>query len=207
MAPRKRLKLDPNRQPWEKQPGESTDMYMRFKCFMDLEDGRSLAQAMEFWNATTTDPRKQLTLGTIKQYSARYKWDERVQAWDAHRWESERRKFLKLRKEALERHRKQGIALQGKGAQALSQIPAAGLGPQDIVRMIVEGSRMELSALGEPTERVAHVGPTGGPIEVANYENWSPDQRDRYFRDLLSEMAHRTGAATGSDMDEDDQVI
>lgn len=209
MPPKRRIiKLSPDVRAWEKQPGESHDDYERFKVYLELGDYRSLEQALEIWNATCSNPRKQLTLGTIKQYSSRFRWAERVGAFDHEQWAAERRRLIKLKRDALERHRKQGVALQGKGAQALAQIPVQGIGPVEALRFITEGAKLELTALGEPTQRVAHSGPTGGPVEVVDTSAWSPEDRQRRFRELLGEMAHRTGGrSTGADDTDDDQVV
>jgi hypothetical protein len=203
----RRLQLDPGRRAWERQPGESGDHYAKFKVYLELGDYRSLEQVVELWNATSP-AKKHVTYGTIKQYSSRYRWTERVADYDAEVWAAERKRLIQLRKDAMERHRKAAMAMQGKAAQALAALPVNALGPGDVVRMLSEGVKLELGALGEPQERVAHHGAAGGPVEVVNAADWTPEQRKRYMMDLLTEMGHRTGSGPGGTAeDDDDQVI
>jgi len=195
-----KLKLSPDVQLWARQPKESNDDFLRFKIYMELGDSRSLEQVVEVWN-TTNGPRKQITLSTIKKVSALNRWSDRVGAWDAMQWEEENRRLIKLRKDMLERHRKQGIALQAKGAQIIAAMPVAAVGPGDGLRLIVEGARMESAAIGEPAP--VHHGRAGGP-DPMDTSDWTPEQRRAHLRELAYELGARSGAGGLVDDDDDD---
>lgn len=53
----------------------------------------------------------------------------------------------------IERHAKEALLLQQKGAEWIAAIDVGGATADAAIRAIVEGTRMERLARGEPTER------------------------------------------------------
>lgn len=196
-----KLKLSPELAPWARQPGESTDDYLRFTVFLELGEDRTLEQAVETWN-TTNGEKKQASLSLFKKISALNRWTDRVAAYNALQWQQEHRRQVKLWKDARERRRKQGVALQAKGAQVLAAMPNMAVSPHDALRLIVEGARMESDAIGVPEQdrpaaRAAH-----GDTQTLDTSEWSEQQIRAYMRDMAAEMAARSGSGLFDDDDE-----
>jgi hypothetical protein len=72
---RRRFELDPNREPWEKQPHESRQAYANYVVYRDLGPRRSLAKAA---------PDTGKSLATITDQSKKYRWVERCDAYDVY---------------------------------------------------------------------------------------------------------------------------
>jgi hypothetical protein len=207
-----RKPLDPStlkndgREAWHRQPGEPALHYRRFLAF--LEEGlggnrRRLAQVVE--TLKTLDSAHPVTVRTLQQTSYEYQWATRAEEWDADQFEHELERLRKQRQEALERQRKLGLALQVKATQRLQNIPLGDLSGNEVVRMAVEGSRLELSALGEPDRRVEVSGPRGGPIQTEALDQLSPAQRRERMAEVQEQIARRLGVQTDT-TDPDDQV-
>ncbi|KGI79322.1 hypothetical protein IL38_23720 [Actinopolyspora erythraea] len=197
------ITLASDRNAWEQQPGESERMFARFTVYRDLGEGRTLNQTAEILNSTS---RKTVTYRSLTEYASRYRWRERAEAFDVDQAAADRARMAKLRKEAVERHRKQGQAMQGRAAQELAQLAVGSLSPNDILRFFAEGARMELAALREPTERTVTSGAEGSSVEVTEVGEWSPEQRRTRLQALEGELARRLGRSSGGDEDEDDRV-
>lgn len=198
----KPIALSPDRDPWERQNGESGRQYSRYTVFRDLGDSRTLNGALEIINATSTT---KITKGSLHQLSFIYRWTERSEAWDTQQAQAEQQRLIRLRRDMIERHRKIATGLTGKALAAMNKIDASkdglALTPVDIVRFITLAADLERKALGEPTERVAISGPTGGPVQVEDFSRLSPEQRKARLGQLAAEMARRAGreAFTGDD--------
>jgi hypothetical protein len=196
----KPIALSPDRDPWERQNGESGRQYSRYTVFRDLGDSRTLNAALEIINATSTT---KITKGSLHQLSFIYRWTERSEAWDTQQAQAEQQRLIRLRRDMIERHRKIATGLTGKALAAMNKIDAetTALAPVDIVRFITLAADLERKALGEPTERVAISGPTGGPVQVEDFSRLTPEQRKARLGQLAAEMARRAGreAFTGDD--------
>lgn len=193
------------RDPWDQQPGESRTQYSRFLMYLELGvrgTRRTLKQTVETLNAGDVS---RLTLRTVQQLAYEYQWSKRAEAWDAEQFRLHLEKVRKLREEALERQRKLGLAMQVKATQALAAKPVADLSGSECVKLAVEGSRMELAALGEPTQRVEVSGPGGGPIQTEYLEGLTPVQRRERMQEVHEALARRLGVVH-EDTDPDDRV-
>lgn len=87
--------LDPDLDPWERQPRESDGAYASFIAYRDMEkprSGRRLAVQIG------QNP------STVAEKSKRWQWLARVRAWDAHLQEKHDLKLVDLRRQAAERH-------------------------------------------------------------------------------------------------------
>lgn len=93
MPPPRRLhELAPDRDPWERQPGETEKAYGQFRMYLEQGPTRTLAQTAEFLT---------LNKSHTRQISAAKRWVERAQAWDREndrqfmaRMATERRKLV-----------------------------------------------------------------------------------------------------------------
>jgi len=198
MASKPPIRLDPDRDPWERQPGESHRMYSRFRSFMELGRMRTLKQAMEILH-TLGD--KSVAYRTLQQYSYENRWTERAEAFDRDQDRLERAKLMVARREMLARHRKLASGLMAKAVTRLQAIPAGELTALDIVRFVRTASELERFALGEPEKTVAVSGPGGGPILVDDFSHYTPAERKARLEQIASELGRR---AAMHDEDDDE---
>src|SRR5262249_17537741 len=100
-----------------------------------------------------------------KRAAARFRWRERADAHDDYQraeWEGMRRALID---EALERHLQQAKLLQLKALEKLKATPGTDMKLKDAARMLFDGMKQELIALGVPAEirEQRHAGPDGRP--------------------------------------------
>jgi hypothetical protein len=195
----KPIPLAPDRDPWERQPGESPRQYARFTIFRDMGESRNLNAALEIINATGNN----ITKGSLHQLSFQYRWTERCESWDAQQQAAERQRLIQLRRDMIERHRKVANSLTSKAVMSMLKIDEKHpLAPVDIVRFLTLSADLERKALGEPTERIAISGPTGGPVQVEDLSRLSPEQRKIRLGQIATELARRAGREIASDDEE-----
>jgi hypothetical protein len=198
----KPITLSADRDPWERQNGESARQYGRYIVFRDLGESRTLNDALEIINATSTT---KLAKGSLHQLSFIYRWTERCESWDAKQAQAEQQRLIRLRRDMIERHRRIATGLTGKALTAMNKLSndSPGLAPVDIVRFITLAADLERKALGEPTERIAVSGPAGGPVQVEDLTRLTAEQRKARLGQIASELARRAGRelVTGDDED------
>lgn len=66
--------------PWEQQPEETAKAYAAFCIYRDLGAGRTIPKLREEFGKTSG--KKPLSERQYESYSSRYRWSERVAAWD-----------------------------------------------------------------------------------------------------------------------------
>ncbi len=199
MGSRAPIHLATDREPWDRQPGESNRQYSRFRIFMELGRTRTLKQAVEMLHGVGDD---KVAYRTLMQYAYEYRWTERAESHDLAQDQLEAQKLLTLRREMWARHRKMAGALQAKAVEALREIKAKDLTPLDVVRMIRYGTQIEANALGEPTMITQVTGPGGGPVLVDDMSRLSPDERRSRLLSISAELARRAEAGQLTDDDE-----
>lgn len=196
------VRLAGDRDPWERQPRETTLMYSRYLVFRDLGPGRVLRQTQEVLNATG-DPIKR---GQLYNVSSTYCWAERAEAFDRDQDRLERERLTRMRREMTERHRKIATNLMATGLKALAEItktPAA-ITPNEVVRLLALGVKVERAALGEPEQTIAVTGAGGGPVEVADFSGLTADERASRLRAIGEELTRRAAARLPEGEEDDD---
>jgi hypothetical protein len=181
--------------PWHRQPGEGTAQYAAFCCYRDAGIERSLRKVIRaHLNARPTRTQQQrriLThprpdtylrsvLRTWGDWSGRFRWQERVRAYDAWRDAERQREADRLAvesalRDAEENERQRTLrreearaartvarrllmrALQGIEAQGIEGMSVRDILPhiQRIGVLLEVGQRLERMALGEVTDRTA----------------------------------------------------
>jgi hypothetical protein len=199
--------------PWHRQPGEGSAQYGAFCCYRDAGIERSLRKVIRaHLNARPTRTQQQrrfLThprpdtylrsvLRTWGDWSGRFRWQERVRAYDAWRDAERQREADRLAvdsalREAEENERQRTLrreearaartvarrllmrALQGIEAQGIEGMSVREILPhiQRIGVLLEIGQRLERMALGEVTDRTA--------VEAAPGE-----QATRYIADMIA---------------------
>jgi len=137
--------------PWERQKGESSQAFEAFSIYRDLGAKRSIRAV-----AQQLDKSRQL----LGRWSATWEWVERARAYDNDLERQEREEAVKDLKEARKRQRRTGYFMQKKAAEALDKLDIAELDANAIVRLIVEGAKLER---GNLLEEAGLLQPTGAP--------------------------------------------
>lgn len=199
MASKPPINLADDREPWDRQPGESNRQYSRFRVFMELGRTRTLKQAVEMLHGVGDD---RVAYRTLMQYAYEYRWTERAESHDYAQDQLEASRLLTMRREMYARHRKIAGALQAKAVAALQNIQPQDMTALDVVRFVRYGTQIEATALGEPTQTVAVTGPAGGPIMTDDMSRLSAEERRSRLLTISAELARRAGAAQLGDDDE-----
>lgn len=165
--------------PWDQQPDEPNNMFSRFCWYLDLPPGkRSFTEVALHFN---------LERSSITCCADRYRWVERTALYDAHH--TKRRREHIAQQELSLAEAQMAVAHEATDVLARSVHAAAEEGvflePKDMpnwARMIETLRRM---ALDRPDQIVEVTGAEGGPIQISEFENLSPDQ----MKDRAAEMA------------------
>lgn len=199
MGSKQPIHLAVDREPWDRQAGESNRQYSRFRVFMELGRTRTLKQAVEMLHGVGDNG---VSYRTLMQYAYEYRWTERAEAHDRAQDQLEAQRLLQLRTEMYSRHRRLASGLLGKAVTALQSLQPADLTPLDIVRFIKYGAEMEHRALGEPTQIHQHQGPAGGPVQVHDMSHLSPEDRAARLTQISAELARRASASAVTEDDD-----
>lgn len=191
------IQLATDRDPWERQNGESNRQYSRFRTFMELGRGRTLKQAVEMLHGLGDN----VSYRTLMQYAYEGRWTERAEAHDRDQDRLERERLLVLRREMLARHRKLASGLMAKAVARLQSLNPAELTALDVTRFVRQAAELERAALGEPERTVAVSGPGGGPILVDDFAQYTPEERKARLEAIHAELGRRVAL---HDADEDD---
>ncbi len=199
MGSKQPIHLAVDREPWDRQPGESNRQYSRFEVYRSLGRMRTLKQAVEMLHGVGDTG---VSYRTLQQYAYEYRWTERAEAWDRAQDQLEAARLLQLRNEMVSRHRRLASGLLAKAVAGLQKINPDDMSPLDVVRFIKYGADIERQALGEPTMIHQHQGPAGGPIAVDDMSKLSPEDRAARLTAISAELARRAAAAAVTDDDE-----
>jgi hypothetical protein len=127
-----------------------------FAVYLALGPSRSLA---ELATVLRTDPnraglRRAPSLRTLEDWSARYRWQERIAEIDRHAREEAEREHLGWVKQHRERLRQEGLLLQQRGVEWLKDKRTDDVTAHEAIRAIDTGFRLEAVAVGEATQRI-----------------------------------------------------
>jgi hypothetical protein len=206
MANRKPVPSEPA-QPWERQPGEPDKAWLAFRIFRDIGPKRSYDETARRYYAPNEDAgeehsgRKKSRAGSsIKNWAHQWHWNERAAAFDAYLDREEVAAQAGERRDMAKRHIKQAKALQFKAIERLANMDPSELGPQDVLRYLVEATKLERLALGEPTDRVEEEHKGGGvDITVQAAQVFMPVIKGATFEELqaMREQVLRIQNRTG----------
>lgn len=127
-----------------------------FSVYLELGPQRSLAKVAE---TIRSEPavhgfRRAPSLRTVEEWSARYRWGERLAAIEREAQEAEAREHVERVKDHHARLRQEGLFLQQKGIAALDEMAADDFTAREAIRAIGEGFRLESLSLGEASEHI-----------------------------------------------------
>jgi hypothetical protein len=185
------ISLDPDLDPWERQPGESPKRYGQFATYRDLGRTRTMAKVAE---TLTLNP------GYVRQVGAAMQWTARAEAYDLHRDRMHEAVWLEERRKAAEADGKLLGAVMGKLVQRLGSLQAEQLSPAEFTRLLDVVLRQRRTLFGDPQMTVAVTGPGGEPLaaQVAEFVAMGAEQQRRAVQDMVDSVQRRLAAADGA---------
>lgn len=151
-------------EPWERRGDETAKNYEAFCVYRDLGPGRSLRMVSEMC-------RKSESL--LARWSTKFDWVNRATLWDDENERIERKEAQEEQIRVIRKMRKRqassGYAMQMKGLEALKKLPVDEMSAQDIVKMMIEGAKLERLGLGDVGEVVEERNGGDAPNAVTFY--------------------------------------
>lgn len=131
-----------SRESWERQPGEPPRAYAAFEAF---RQGRSMQEAAAAGRVHRN---------TATAWRSRWKWDDRLDAYEAEQDRLHRQEMRRQRRSSATRHLQQFRALQALGAQAMQQLDGqmTEVSADDAVKLVNAGVMGERKVLGADVE-------------------------------------------------------
>jgi hypothetical protein len=147
--------LDPLKNPWDRQPRETSKAFAAFGDYLALDPSkRRLAEAARVHGKSE---------GTLARWCRRWRWVERALAWDDHVAREAREAELQAVRDMREREINFGQAMQALGGAKISELAEAIEKGQPVTltvneaRMLIDiGMKLERRGRGEPEQHVAH---------------------------------------------------
>jgi len=131
---------------WERQPGESAQAYAAFDIYCKLGAERSLG-------AVARECNKSVSL--MGRWSSTWGWQRRSRDYDNEVKRRELAEAQKAQKKMQERQIRTAVLLQKKAVQALDKLKVEELSPQEILRFISEGAKLEAANRAASTQQTA----------------------------------------------------
>lgn len=165
--------LDPDANPWERQPGESSKAWQAFLKFRDSEERhvRSIG-------------------GSAMDWSREWSWGYRCFEYDRYLDRVDVEALVRYRRTMNKRHRDIAMAAQGKIVQYLQRMDVKDMKPSDLARWLEVAIKVERQAAGAelPDGTTVHEPPasTTGALTVADLLGVSDDPGEQ--ADLAREL-------------------
>ncbi|TAJ19868.1 MAG: hypothetical protein EPO65_05475 [Dehalococcoidia bacterium] len=128
---------------------EGTRVRQAFERYWRLGAQRSLRLLHDALTAEASSP----TLRTLEEWSRRYHWQDRIADLERQARHADDSARIAAIREMAERHAKEGLLLQQKGAEWLTTLGAEAVTADAAIRAVVEGVKLERLARGDVTER------------------------------------------------------
>jgi len=181
------------REPWDRQPGESTKRHDQFTVYRDLGRTRHWKKVAERFSLTRT---------TTQAYMRVYRWKERAHAYDQHMDTQWVAALAENSRRMVQEHLKVSRQLLARVQTRLENIDPDELTPQDCDRWLNTYSKLSRVALGEPETTVALTGgPAGTPIAITQVPS-DETTRQAQMEAATLELARRL--AGGGALDAED---
>ncbi|MBO0819608.1 MAG: hypothetical protein J2P26_02025 [Nocardiopsaceae bacterium] len=195
----KDIRLDPDKNPWERQPGESDKRYGHFTAYRDLGRRRTLAQAAE---------NLALHPAYVRALAAAGQWQVRAAAWDAHQDELFALELADTRRRAARNDARLLDAVIHRVAQALQTVDPTVLTPNEMIRCMDVALRHRRLLLGDATDNT-HLtisGPGGGAIQVEmdRFKELPAEAQDAQIHQLVQATQRRLRAVNATSLDDDE---
>jgi hypothetical protein len=156
----------PQTEAWERQAGEPNRWFARFERYRLAGPSRSLLGTVHAELAEKGDKRQTKVPGAWSRAAADWRWRQRAEAWDEQQRQLARAGHAQAVADMNQRHIQEAQALQSKAIQRLKALALDDLSATEVLRYLVEASKLERTARGEP-ESIAErrlTGKGGGAI-------------------------------------------
>lgn len=168
---------------------ETTRHRHAFDAYFQLGPERSLARLHAHLEMDGRAP----TLRTLEEWSRVLRWQERIDAIERAAAAADDTARVSALREMRERHAREGVLLQQRGAEFLARRDIAEFTPETAIRALAEGVRIERLARGEITERTGTTGQPGEP----RLEGISDDELHGIVEHIRRGMAGDQSAPAG----------
>lgn len=146
---------------WNKQPKETKKAFEAFKLYRDMGFERSQAKVAKKLGKSTQ---------LMSRWSRKYKWVKRAAAWDTWKDVKMQEATIDEIQKAARNHVRIGQELQRVGLTLLKKVASGEIGSNtaDVIRCIVEGTKIERAALDLPETIIRRelTGDGGGPLQI-----------------------------------------
>jgi len=157
---------------------ETTRHREAFNIYFDLGSERSIRRLRDelqpMWHRVPTER-------TLFEWSRVLGWQYRIDDLEREAREVDNRVHIEAIKEMQERQAREGLLMQQRGAQHLSELPDEDMSTGDAIRAVVEGARLERLARGEPTEHVRNT-----EDRDARLERLTDDELEQLIRNVAA---------------------
>lgn len=134
------------RHPWDMMDGEGPKAFEAFCAYRDMGAKRAQRKVPEAIG------RPDSYISVIYRWSIKYKWSERVRAFDDYQDKVARNAALEEIENMRKRHIQQAVGLQTKALERLRDMQATELTAANVLSFIQEAVKIERMARGEPDQ-------------------------------------------------------
>lgn len=171
---------------WERLPDETPKAFIAFHIYRDTEPiNRSIAKCVEAQKYSKATSK--IRLWAV--WSSKYRWVERVEAYD--RYADERALMIDMQaeKEMRERHINEAKGLQKIAIDRLKAMRPEELKARDVLSFFIEASKLERLAMGLETE---HLDVTSAGKRI---KKMTDDELSEYIQNLLRAVDSGVGGS------------
>lgn len=144
----------PDREPYERQPDESTKAWYAFTIYRDLGHLRTQAKVLKQIGKSASYKR------IVEIWSVKWGWGVRCRAWEDEEDKIRRAEDIKAIRSMRRRHIKLAEAMSDLGeselrkhlAKAKGKAKKSALSSKEIIRLIESAAKLETRSYGEPEE-------------------------------------------------------
>lgn len=180
---------------WDRQSGEPSVWYERFRRHFLIEGRRSVLGAQKRCAAAEGRPLPKKQLGTWRRAGHKYNWEMRADKWAEYQIEQEAIEWQRNKRKATKDAFASYTNMLRKGAHALfnDEKPLMISNVGDAIKAIETGAKGVLLMTGNPTETIEnrHTGADGGDIvQRINLELLSKEEKEQLadaLRKLISD--------------------
>ena len=157
-------------EPWERQYKEGPQAFAAFAAYRDSGANGAKRSLQKTAQTLTKSDGTPYSLGTLKEWSRKWRWQERVAAWDEEMDRQAREELAKGITGMRKNHVGIAQAMLTKALKALQRIPEDELTAQDVARMVDIASKLERISRGEATERTEGKQTVAGEVSLSRID-------------------------------------
>lgn len=157
---------DPQPKPWDRQPGEGPQAFRAFAAYRDSGAGGKKRSLQKTADSLTKSNGEHYSVGTLKDWSRKWGWQARVDAWDDEQDREIQRELAKGVAQMRKNHVGIASTMLSKALTALQRIPVDEMTSTDIARLVDVAAKLERISRGEVTERTEGTQTIAGEVSL-----------------------------------------